>query len=915
MSQKRTSFITFALAVNAFLSSGALAQGPSLNVQPADTSATRVVVTDPILSDENLLLFEILLDRISVTDALATYASPKGPLIPVGELSRLFDVDLTVSPGTGRITGAVGEARRPVLVDVATGTVRVSGQSFAVAPGDIAVGLTDIFVTPALLEKILPVEVVVEPTALRMTMKALEQLPIQARLDRLGRLRELQPDLAENRSEVLRVRAPHRLFTLPSFDVALETALGSRDPKFPRRFDIRAGGDLLFTGFQGFVGSDDTGVPSTARLLFERRDPRGMFGALNISRISGGDVFTPALSIGARSSGGRGLSLTTAPLEQTTVFQRVDLRGELPLGFDVELYVNDVLRSGQQTPVQGRYEFRDVPLVRGINVIRVVSYGPRGERSEEVRVISVGGGQLAKGKATVEFGVVQQDTALVDLQRNDPLAVTSTTAGDLRIVASLAYGLTEGLTVTGGAASYSPAADGIRRLGTIGARTSLLGLATQIDLAADDKGGLGLALGLAGRPFGISTIFRHSEYRGGFIDETIPRGGDGRALKRFDEITFDLALKPFGTVAIPVSLRAERDEFADGSKDVTGTARVSSSIASVMLSGGLDYTRSTASTGAVTDRLTGVVTASTFALFKTQIRAALDYNLLPVLQLRGLGITADRPIGDNIAARIGYGQSFGSTRESTAQAGLNFHLPFGDLALTGDYALPSNDWRVALQFAFSLVPDPLRGAYAIRRSGAASGGNLALQAFVDGNGNGVFDSGEAPVAGLAIDGGAKRLSTDENGQVLVTGLGYAATARVQTNLDDVDLPYVTSPPSIIEFTPRAGRVVTVYYPLRPQGEVLARLLFRQPGGKLVGLSAVRLRAIRAEGGLIESATEYDGSTVFGNLQAGNYTLELDPEQAARLKMRLSAPIRFVVKPEGGVLPDIKGMIEFDRATP
>ena len=915
MSQKRSSNIALAIAVNAFLSSGAFAQGPSLNVQPPDTSSTRTATTDPVLNDDNLLLFEVLLDRISVTEALPTYASPKGPLIPVGELSRLLDVDLTVSAGTGRITGTIGEARRSVLVDVKTGTVRVAAQSFDVAPGDIAVGLNDIFVTPTLLEKILPVEITVDPRALRIIMKALEQLPIQLRLDRLDRLRELQPDVDTNKSTVLRVKAPHRLFTLPSFDVALDTAVGSEPPKFSRRYDIRAGGDLLFTGFQGYIGSDDKGAPSTARLLFERRDPQGMFGPLNISRISGGDVFTPALTIGARSSGGRGLSVTTAPLEQTTVFQRVDLRGELPLGFDVELYVNDVLRSGQQTPVQGRYEFRDVPLVRGINVIRVVSYGPRGERSEEVRVISVGGGQLAKGKVTAEFGVVQENTPVVDLSRTDPLTVSSAGTGDLRIVASLAYGLTEGLTVTGGVASYTPSGNGILRLGTIGARTSLLGFATQLDLAADDKGGVGVALGLSGRPFGISTLYRHSEYRGGFVDETIPRGGDGRALKRFDELTFDLALKPFGKVSIPLSLRAERDEFVDGSQELTGTARVSGSISSVMLSGGLDFTRTMPLVGDTSDRLTGVVTASTFALFKTQIRAALDYDVLPDLQLRGLGVTADRPIGDNISARLGYGQSFGASKESTAQAGLNFRFPFGDLALTGDYALPSNNWRIALQFAFSLVPNPLAGNYAIRRSGAASGGNLALQAFVDGNGNGVFDTGEAPVMGVAVDGGAKRLSTDENGQVLVSGLGYAATARVQTNLDDVDLPYVTSPPSIIEFTPRAGRVVTVYYPLKPQGEVLVKLLFRQPGGKLVGLSAVRLRAVRAEGGVIELSTEYDGSVVFGNLQAGSYTLELDPEQAARLKMRVSEPIRFVVKPEGGVLPDIKGMIEFDRATP
>ena len=67
------------------------------------------------------------------------------------------------------------------------------------------------------------------------------------------------------------------------------------------------------------------------------------------------------------------------------MFGWIDLRGELPLGYDVERYVNDILRSGQSTPVQGRYEFRDVPLVRGVNVIRVVAYDPRGERSEEVK--------------------------------------------------------------------------------------------------------------------------------------------------------------------------------------------------------------------------------------------------------------------------------------------------------------------------------------------------------------------------------------------------------------------------------------------------------------------------------------------------------------------------------------------------
>ncbi len=132
------------------------------------------------------------------------------------------------------------------------------------------------------------------------------------------------------------------------------------------------GGDLLYTGFQGFIGSDQNGHISGARATFERHDVKGqLLGPLHATSISGGDTFTPALAIGPRGVGGRGFGFSTAPLEQTSVFNRIDLRGELPVGYDVELYVNDILRSGQRTPVNGRYEFLNVPLVRGVNVIRV----------------------------------------------------------------------------------------------------------------------------------------------------------------------------------------------------------------------------------------------------------------------------------------------------------------------------------------------------------------------------------------------------------------------------------------------------------------------------------------------------------------------------------------------------------------
>lgn len=858
--------------------------------------------------EEDILLYEVTLDKVTLADAIQAYASPAGPLIPAGELVRLLDLNVTVLPRERRIVGRIGNSQRPILLDLASGTARIEGKAIELKPGEAVAGLTDIFLAPALIETLLPLRVAVDDEGLVIALSATEQLPIQARLERLGRIKSLRPDV-EARDEVMRVEAPWRLFSVPSFDVAGELAADARAPRFRRRYDIRMGADALYTGFQGYLGSDERGRPSNARLLFERRDREGdMFGPLGLSRFGAGDVYTPALAIGPRSVGGRGVVLSTAPLEQANVFDRIDLRGELPIGYDVELYVNDILRGAQQSPVKGRYEFLDVPLVRGVNVIRIVSYGPRGERSEETRVVNVGGGALAKGETTVDLGVVQQERPLLDLS-DEPVG-GGRGYGRLRFSGAIAHGLTEALTLVGGVSQFTPGGDGDRRLISAGVRTSLLGYAVQLDGAYDDSGGYGVGLGAAGQAFGISSVLRHSEYRGGFIDEALPTGGDGRTLRRHTELTMDLSVGLRG-LTFPLSLRAQRDELVDGTTSLIGAMRLSTATRNILFSTGLDYDRTTTPDGNSTERLSGVLAASTFAGFEWQLRGTVDYDLLPRPDLRAMAITVDRDLSERMALRFGLGRSFTGAKDTTIQASTIFRLPFADLSLAGDYTAPRNDWRVGLQIAFGLAFDPFQRSYRMTRPGAAAGGNAAIQAFIDRNADDDYDADiDEPVANVAVDAGGEKTVTDDKGQALITGLGYGISARMQMNIDGVDNPYIASPPQVVEFMPRAGGVARVLYPLRPVGEILARVQFKDAAGKMTGLSAVKVRAVPDGGRPVEAVTEFDGTVVFERLPAGKYRLELDPEQAARLAMRLEAPIEFAIEPDGGFVPDVIATVVF-----
>ncbi len=362
-------------------------------------------------------------------------------------------------------------------------------------------------------------------------------------------------------------------------------------PRTPFRYDIRTAADVLGTNFQGYVGSEEDGSPSSARATFERRSLEGdLLGPLNARLVAVGDVFSPAVAIGPRSIGGRGVAVSTVPLDQASIFNRIDLRGELPLGYDVELYVNDVLISGQTAAEQGRYEFLNVPLSPGVNVVRIVTYGPRGERKEDTRIINVSGGLLRKGESTLEFGAVDQNQPLIRFRRFQAFAGREVFARGPRVVAAVNHGVSQYLTLSAAAGSYAPRENLQQDFAVLGARTSLFGYATQAALATNDDGGSGATLAVAGRPFGVSTVLRHSEYRGGFIDENNLAADLMRDVRRRSEITLDGSL-PLGGRILPVSLRTFRDEYVDGGSRTVASGRASAAMSGVLYSTGLDYER------------------------------------------------------------------------------------------------------------------------------------------------------------------------------------------------------------------------------------------------------------------------------------------------------------------------------------
>ncbi|MDB5467678.1 MAG: hypothetical protein JWQ46_2440, partial [Phenylobacterium sp.] len=239
-----------------------------------------------------------------------------------------------------------------------------------------------------------------------------------------------------------------------------------------------------------------------------------------------------------------------------------------------------------------------------------------------------------------------------------------------------------------------------------------------------------------------------------------------------------------------------------------------------------------------------------------------------------------------------------------------FKLRYGDLALTGDYNNADHSWQTGVQLNFGLSYDPSMGGYGITRPGPGSGGSVLFEAFLDRNGNGIFDAGDEPVPNVTVEGADRHAVTGKDGRVFITGLGAGPTARLLVGLENVENTSVQAPPGTIQFTPHAGSFTTIRYPMRPTGEVMVKVSLRRPDGALVGLSAVQVRMVGDKGQVVEAKTEFDGSANFQSLPAGIYHLELDPDQAGRLRMSLVKPVSVTIKGDGEFLPDAEAEVKF-----
>ena len=837
---------------------------------PAHANPAQASAWQP--SEDDALLLELHSGQYKIGDALRGYQTPDGVCVDFADLVQTLDLPMRIDKKSRRATGWLFAENQRLTIDRDSNIVQNVNGSHEIAAGAIHDTPEGWCMNLTTLSGWMGVNLKPELASMTIRLESERKLPFleaierKSRAARLRKPRDIQFDLAS----LPHADAPYQTWRTPSIDVQVQAQWSQRSGA-QVQYEALASGEIVGLSYSARVAGTDGPVPDAVRLRLYRNDPAGgLLGPLKATRFAIGDVDTQPTALSAQSAYGRGLFVSNRPLNLPSRFGVTTLRGVLPAGWDAELYRNGELRAYQADRGDGRYEFADIELVFGENEFDVVMYGPQGQIRHETSTVPVGLDSLPAGKTWYWAGIVDQGHDLIGMAHRAPDPLSG-----WRFGAGVEHGIDQRTTI--GAAYNSSVRLGRRRNYLEGTLRRSIGPAL-VELSGAQQFGAGRALRgeTIGRLGGLRFAGHVLWVNGDFDSEQV-------SVRQRSEMELRLSGHvKLGGWSLPVELGALQSHSRDGVKITELLTHASIHVSRAILTVELLH-RSVTGSPALIDREAqgnAVVLLGNTGFGRVRVRGQVHFGLdgnQPGFQQAQL--VAEAPLGRNMTARAAYDID-GPTQRRTASLG--FVRQFQRFALRGEGNLDNRgNVGFGLTLALSLGPDPTGGGWRVSRERLAQQGQASIEVFRDDNGDGLRQTGEPGVEGVAIEAGFHHgdRPTNKAGRAVIDGLLPYVPVLVSIDSGSLTDPLLRPKGQGMVVVPRPGVAAKVLLALAPTGEVEAILL--GPDGEPQGGVTVELTD-PAGHVLYQTASDFDGYVLFDSVPYGDYRLRIGAASAAAL---------------------------------
>ncbi|MBA4747093.1 MAG: carboxypeptidase regulatory-like domain-containing protein [Sphingopyxis sp.] len=823
-------------------------------------------------NDDDQWLFDLRSGQYRLGDGVRGYQTPEGICVDLADMVIGLDLAVRIDKKLRRATGWLFDERRTLTLDRDAGSVRVGSRSFTLAPGTIRDTPEGWCIQVSSLAQWLELPLAVDQSNAILRLDTKEKLPFQLAAERRARAAGIRPAQSFDLAKLPSAPRPYKLWQTPSIDVAASLAFvndkrGGRD--LSARYEIFAAGELLRHSFDARLASDENGLPQSLRLRAYRSDPTGqLLGPLHATHYALGDVSLLATGLVSQSSVGRGAVVTNRPIERPESFDRTDFRGDLPAGWDAELYRNGQLLAFATPNAAGRYEFLDVALQYGSNRFEIVLYGPQGQVRREIKQLQVGMDSIPPRQTWYWAGIAEEDRDLINLGRGQ---------GPFRRGWRGTVGIERGINARTSLAAYGHSLfiENVRRdYGEVAVRRAIGPTLLELSGAYASDGGSALrANWLAGF---ADTYIRVEALRGfgGFVSDRLIRGISGSY-----SIGVDQSVR-LGQTILPLHFDLRHITRTSGVRSVEATARASVGFRRINLTGQVDWSRSNSPFGPdPPDQLTARLLANA-SIGRLRLRGEAQFALSGAQSDTRFGMIGEWSAGKDAQWRAELGYDGGLDR---ARAGLGYTRRFKQIEVTASgEAASDGSLAASLAVAFSLGPKAGGGVRASSRR-LASGGQVEALVWQDRNADGIRQDDEPVMPGVELTAGTHFVdaATDADGRAMIDGLEPFRPVLIGIDAGSLPDPYVQPALPGVVVTPRPGVATLIALPLVAAGDIDGKLV-RASGTALEGVS---LELVDVEGRVrATTLSEFDGYFLFESVAFGRYTVRIAEASADAVRV-------------------------------
>jgi hypothetical protein len=850
--------------------------------------------------ESQAIVVSLVMNGTSIGENMVVYLDQERLMVPLNGVMTALELAIAADPERGTASGFFINEERRFDLDLATGKARFGTKEYALAPGQVERQLTDIYVDSTLLTLWFGIRFHLSMEELSLHVSSVELLPVQERLDRERRRSGVRRPGLPGDYTIIEPQFHWLDWPFVDTDVAVSTSRDqsghmTQQGQYTSVLTGQVGGlDLDMAANGTFLGSDPT---TTLRATLGRRDPRGgLLGPIDAKEALVGDVSSPTLPLVSDSFAGRGATLSTFPLHRLSDLQRVTLRGDLPVGWQVELYRGGDLMDFQTSGSDGRYEFINVPTIPGLNAFKMIFYGPEGQRREEDQPIYVSAATVAAGETGYRVLFNQQNTDLLgghppnqpvitpftrfdQLARNPQDVATQANNGANRFVGEVEHGFSDTLSLNGALSSMPAGPNSTTEFIQTGLRSSSFGALTSLDLATSSDGGVAYGAGAQSQVGTTSWLFSYNRFQN-FVSERSFDITLNQPLEASTTARLYGVLPDFSLGRMPFDLGATWNEARNGEDHLELNERLSNYIGRFTV-------------GAETQaHITSGVPAQTVEIFrvgtqfgKIGLRGEALYDVLPTAEFAAAQIISDFAVKPTLNLRLGVTEI--ETRPQETQFTVGVAAPLKNALLGADFNISTrSDFSVLFKISFSFGMEPRHDSPIFRGETFARTGGVSPVAFLDRNGDGVFGPGDVPLPNVRFrgEGSIFKGQTDRDGTTLITGLDPYQETPISLDVESLEDPYWKPADQKIAVLPRPGSVVRLDFPVYETGAVDGTVEIER-NGQRVPLPGIRVQAFDANGKVAaQTLSGYDGSFFLEGVRLGRYVLRADPNQLTRLHL-------------------------------